>query len=110
MIKNCLTAAGALALLAQGGPALALDHTAKLVRELHADADRPCVMFRLEGVSQADPAVSSAEWFTLPKSHPSYNEQLAFLLTATATKMPLNIRTSGGTACGFASVNILGFS
>ncbi len=108
MLKKFLITACSLALIAHGSSAAAwVDHVSKVPLELQSDADRPCVLFRLEGVAQADPSVSSEAWFALPKTHPSYSELFAILLTAKAGKLPLSVRTTGGTACGFASVNIL---
>ena len=106
-MKKLLVAACSLAMLTQASAALAIDHINKVPMEVQSDADRPCVIFRLEGVATADPAVSGSEWFAIPKTHPSYNELFAMVLTTKAGKAPISVRTTGGTACGFAAVNIL---
>lgn len=107
IMKKLFGAACSLVLLAQASAALAVDHVSKTPMEVQSDADRPCAIFRLEGVTVADPNVSGSEWFAIPKTHPSYNELFAMLLTTKAGKIPISVRTSGGTACGFAAVNIL---
>lgn len=106
-MKPSLAAACVFTLLVQGTAASAVDHTAKMVMELQSDQDRPCAIFRLDGVTEADPGVSGSPWLALPKTHPSYNELFAMLLTSKAGKIPVSLRTTGGTACGFAGVNIL---
>lgn len=92
-------------------PAFAyVDHVGKRVIGLQSDADRPCVIFSLEGVPQADPSKPGVQYFALSKTHPSYNEVFAFLLTAKAANLPVTIRTTGTTltSCsGFATVNII---
>lgn len=91
-------------------PALAAEHVSKRPLEVHSDLSRPCVIFRLEGVSVADPVVGSAQWFALPRTHPAFAEFFAILLTSRAGSFPISVRTSGAMQCGFAGVDILSTS
>lgn len=91
-------------------PVNAVVHTAKRVVDLHQDSTRPCAIFRLEGVDQADPVLPGAPWFVLPRSHSAFTELFAMLLTAKATNLPVNIHTRGTRTneCeGFATVEIV---
>ncbi|MDP5277681.1 hypothetical protein Q9Q95_01990 [Sphingomonas sp. DG1-23] len=84
----------------------ATTHTAKRVEGILADS-RPCVFFTLDGVSLADALVPDSPYFALSKSHASYAELNALLLTAKATGRPVTITTSGSTVCGHAAVEFV---
>lgn len=107
IVKTLVAIATAMALTA---PANAAIHTAKRVVQLHEDANRPCTIFRLEGVNEADPAVFGSPWFVVPRTHAAYTQLFAMLLTAKATNLPVTVHSSGTAtaACdGLATVNIV---
>lgn len=87
-------------------PALAVVHEFKKPISVHASRTA-CVHFRLEGVSVADPATSSSEWFGIAKSHPNFNELVAILLTAKGSGSTVTVHTETTNACGYASVALL---
>ena len=81
-------------------------HTAKRVEGILADS-RPCIFFTLDGVTLADPVAPDSPYFALSKSHASYAELNALLLTAKATGRPVTIATNGSTVCGHAAVEFV---
>lgn len=88
-------------LLALMGSAQAVVHTGRSLAVIHSPDDRPCVFFRLTGVTEADPVAPGIEWFALPKTHQGYKEILTLLLTARATGQPLgHVTTTGTLTCG----------
>ena len=92
-------------------PAVAAQHGGKKVLDLHVDDYRECVMFRLEGVSEADPVKPGQPWFVLSKSHPRFAEAYGLLVAARVGNVPVNIVTTGAavTGCdGYAGVKIVG--
>jgi len=74
------------------------------------DSSRPCLFFQMDGVSEADPIVAASPWFAVPMSHNGYNLIQAMLLTLFTAGKNLNIKTTGGTACGFAEVDSVIFT
>lgn len=88
----------------------ATTYIGKKVFDLHEDASRPCAIFRLEGVTQADPTTTSgAPWFAIPRTHPGFTDLFAILLTAKAANLPVTIITDGTVTSdcgGFATVSI----
>lgn len=104
--KTLVALAATMALTA---PINAAVHTAKRVIQLHEDGDRPCAIYRHEGVAEADPA-NGSPWFVLPRTHTAYTDLFAMLQTAKATNVLVTIHTSGtGTSScdGFATVSIV---
>lgn len=97
----------ALLAVMTAGPAAAVDYTNNLLADVHMATGHPCVIFRLQGVDVADPAVGSAKWFAVSKSHAEFPELFAILLTANAAKRPVQVFTDGGTTCGLASVRLV---
>lgn len=85
-------------------PVLAVTHEGKRPITVFTDGTRPCTFFRLEGVTQADPAQPD-EWFAISRSHPAYAENVAVLLTAKVSKLLINVSTNGTNQCGFAGVD-----
>jgi hypothetical protein len=71
--------------------------------------DRPCTLFQLSGIAQADPSVPGSAWFAIPPGTPGYKEMVATLLTAKATGRGIHVVTTGGYApeCGHPSVAVL---
>lgn len=87
-------------------------YSAKRVFEMHVETTRPCVLFRLDGVTDADPANPGSPWFAVLRTHSAYNELFAMLLSAKVSNRNISIYTDGITtaadACGpFAKVNVL---
>ena len=106
-MKKLFLAACSLSLIAQAGTASAqVTHDFKLALDVHEDSSRPCMLFRLEGVSLADPA-SGNEWFAVPRTHIAFSELFALLLTSRALRLPLLVSTTGALSCGYASVNAI---
>lgn len=84
----------------------------KRVFEIHVDTTRPCVLFRLDGITDADPANPGSPWFAVLRTHGAYDELFAMLLSAKVSNRNISIWTDGITtaadACGtFAKVNFL---
>jgi hypothetical protein len=79
------------------------------VINLRPGGDRPCTLFQLSGVAQADPSVPTSPWFAIPPGTPGYKEMVATLLTAKATGRGIYVVTTGGYApeCGHPSVAFL---
>lgn len=106
-MKKWILAASIFAMLAQSGGAVAARHDNKHAVDIHEDAGRPCMFFRLNGVTQADPAVSATEWFALPRDHLAYGELVAMLFTAKAARLPISVQTTGAVACGHMAVDFI---
>jgi hypothetical protein len=92
----------ALCAIAWSGAAPAAVYRNAAPHHIHADNNRPCVLFYLTGVT---PDVGDV--FAIPRSHPQFQELFAMLLTAKATGAKLGVFTTGGTACGQAEVNMI---
>ena len=71
--------------------------------------DRPCTLFTLAGVSQADPVLPGSNWFTIPPTTPGYKEMVATLLLAKATGRNVDVATTGTvpSECGHPGVSVL---
>lgn len=71
--------------------------------------DRPCTLFTLVGVNQADPVLPTSNWFSIPSSAPGYKEMIAALLLAKAAGRSVDVATSGAvsTECGHPGVAAL---
>ena len=88
----------------------AVDWNGYAVNVVRPGGDRPCTLFQLVGVTQADPLVPGSPWFSVPNTTPEYKEMIATLLAAKFSGSTLNISTSGtvASACGgYASVSAL---
>lgn len=96
--------------IAGSGSVSAAAHYKKNPYQLHAPDERPCTLFVLHGVSEADPAVPGSPWFALPNSHQGQKEIFSILLSALLSGKTVNVRTSGGTACGAAEVIAVGLN
>jgi hypothetical protein len=104
-MKKLLVAASSILLALQPGVAAAQTiHDNKVLLDLHEDGARPCALFRLQGVTSADP-VTGTEWFALPRTHLAFSELFAMLLTAAALNRPIYVSTKGTLSCGFAAVD-----
>jgi hypothetical protein len=69
---------------------------------------RDCVFFKLEGVSTADPDISTEGWMVIPRSHVGFKERYALLLWAKGAQVPITVETSGvaePTCSGFVGVH-----
>lgn len=67
------------------------------------DSARPCVFFKLSGVSEADPVNANNPWFSIPVEE---KEQISFLLAARMANKTVTVYTTGQLACGHAEVNL----
>lgn len=56
---------------------------------------RDCVFFKLEGVSTADPDISTEAWIAIPRTHIGFKERYALLLWAKGSQTPITVETSG---------------
>jgi hypothetical protein len=98
-MKKFLLATSALCLALQTTAAPAqVAHDDKTVLDMLEDT-RPCVFFRLNGVTIADPAIGG-DWFVIPRSHIAFAELFAMLLTARVMHLTVYVHTTGATACG----------
>jgi hypothetical protein len=97
------TSFAAIATLTFNNPASATLHPDTQVDAILVDA-RPCVIFSLVGVAEADP-ITPGPNFALSKSHPNYAELNAMLLTAKATGRKVRVSTDGTLACGIAAID-----
>jgi len=83
--------------------------TNKMVSVLQPDhPSANCFYFMLDGVSVADPAVSSSAWFAVDRvAHPGAADLMATLLAARIAGLPVTVYTSGTTMCGYAGVSFV---
>jgi hypothetical protein len=89
-----------IALILTAASTFGANYSAKQIANLFpGDANYDCVFFQLEGVSAADPAAPSP-WFVIPRSRLNYREMYALLLSARLSGTPVNVGTTGNTACG----------
>ena len=96
-MKTLLLAASALLLALAPTAATAQHYFGTTVRDLNANKDENCVIFRLDGL------IGHA---ALPRSHINFQEVFAILLTARAARIPVNVWMTGGTVCdGYHAVN-----
>lgn len=76
------------------------NHSGKTISKIHSGDTRNCVFFRLNGVSVADTQLpDGGPWFSVLRSHESFNEIFSMLLMARATGLALNVETNGSTNC-----------
>lgn len=92
-LRLFLAAAGA-AMFSQYGSASS--YTSVNIASLAAPDSRPCALFTLSGVAMADSSVpNGGGTFALPKSHPSFKEIYALLLSAKLAELPISVSTNG---------------
>jgi hypothetical protein len=79
----------------------AVDYSNSQLSILRPGGDRPCTLFQLVGVTQADPAAPYV-WFAVPDTLPDYSALVAGLFLAKATGSGIDVSTTGAvsTTCG----------
>lgn len=95
----------ALACVVACTPCLALASiwTDKKVESLQANhVTLDCYFFKLEGVTQADPAVPGNPWFAVLRSELGSKDAYAMLLAARVSGVPVTVYTDGTSVCGYA--------
>jgi hypothetical protein len=110
-MKELAWVIAAVAVLALTHPdrAGATEHFSKSISVLEVNNNSSCYFFQLEGVTQADPAVSGP-WFAIPKSFANAKEMYALLLSVRASGGTLNrVLTGGSVACSGAEVVTIDF-
>lgn len=112
-MKRLLSAVGTLcALTFLAGPAAALDYTGNgyELGAIRPGGDRPCTLFQLAGVAQADASIApGSPWFTVEATTPGYKEMVATLLLAKATGRRIQVHTTGGlsSTCSHVLVSVV---
>lgn len=92
-----------LALMTISTSAAAQDYENKRVSFVHGLSGDDCVVFHL-----ADGVVNGqTQWMGIPRSHRSFSELFAILLTAKAGNLPVFVRTSGATVCGVMGLDFI---
>lgn len=88
------------------GQADAVVWSAKPVGQLSSTyQNSDCILFTLEGVSEADPGVPGNPWFAIPRSQYGSKDAYAMLLSAKLSGQTISIATNGSSAaCGYAGV------
>ncbi|HYI40564.1 MAG TPA: hypothetical protein VE053_09625 [Allosphingosinicella sp.] len=106
-MKKLLLAASTLLLALQpaAAPAQAV-HDYKTMFDILQDGTRPCLFFKLNGVTTADPAVAG-EWFAVPRYHLAFAEVFALIVTARTLNLTVRVTTNGATSCGVATVDTI---
>lgn len=79
-------------------------HSNKSVGRILSPDDRPCLFFKLTGVTLSDPAISTSSWFAVPKDHGGYYEIMAMVMTARVKSIPVTVNTTNDLACGVPGV------
>ena len=71
--------------------------------------DRPCTLFQLVGVSEADPVKPGSPWFVLESTAPEYRVMVATLLAAKASGKNVQVTTTGtiSSPCGHPLVALI---
>ena len=71
--------------------------------------DRPCTLFQLVGVSQADPVLPGSPWFSIPQTAQGYKEMVATLLAAKLAARNIDVITTGTvpSACGHPGISVI---
>ena len=72
--------------------------------------DRPCTLFMLVGVTQADPVAPGSPWFSIPATGtPGYKEMVATLLAAKMGARNIDVVTTGAVPadCGHPGVSVI---
>ena len=82
----------------------AVSHINKDIEVIQSPDSRPCVFFKLVGVSEADPVKSGNAWFSIPLSHVGIDQFYSMLLTAKTASNKIDVITTGTLECGHASV------
>jgi len=94
-MSRVLQACWITVLVLVGAPSWALDWSGYQVSIVRPGGDRPCTLFQLVGVAQADPAVSTSPWFAIPNTAPEYSVMVATLLVAKASGSLVTVTTTG---------------
>ena len=103
LLSGC--AAGALA-LALSSVAVAFNHPPRSVGQLISTFDSgDCVIFTLNGITEADPRVPSTPWFAIPRTQFGAKDAYAMLLSARLTGEAVEVRTSNDIVCGYIRVS-----
>ena len=84
-----------VALLSLSFNTIAVTYSSYTINWVRPGADRPCTLFQLNGVSQADPVSPGNPWFAIPNTAPEYKEMIAALLLAKAADRPVIVITTG---------------
>lgn len=86
---------------------MAEDYSDKKVGIVRSPDGRPCTLFQLIGVNQADPAIPEAPWFAIRQNNPGYKEMLSMIMSAKLTYRLVSVSTSGNIACDHADVSVV---
>ncbi len=85
-------------------------HIGKVIKTIHSPDSRACTFFLLNDVNQADPVTPDHGWFSVPLDTTGrHSAILSMLLTSYTTAKPINVVTTGSTACGHAEVSNIHF-
>jgi hypothetical protein len=87
----------------------ALTYDNHAVGAVRPGGDRPCTLFQLVGVAQADPVAPNSPWFALESTAPGYKEMVATLLAAKAAGRNIQVLTAGtvSATCGHPTVAVI---
>jgi hypothetical protein len=94
-------------LLIASWSAIAEEHSDKKIGTIRSPDGRPCILFQLIGVSQADPAIPEVPWFAIRQNNPGYKEMLSMIMSAKLTDKLVSVSTSGSIACDHADVSVI---
>ncbi|MCG8434650.1 MAG: hypothetical protein MJA83_11525 [Gammaproteobacteria bacterium] len=94
-----------LTLPATAWPSWSATHSLKTIRDIYSPtASRPCLLFRLVGVTQADPIVQS-QYFAVSNTNVDYNSLFALLMMSYGGNKTVTVYTTGQSVCNnFAEV------
>jgi hypothetical protein len=99
-------AATAILILWSSSIASAATYSSRTVGQLISTFDSgDCIIFTLEGVSEADSRVPGAPWFAIPRTQFGAKDGYAMLLAAKLTGEALEVRTGTEMACGYIKVS-----
>ncbi|AIW18809.1 hypothetical protein F0267_23135 [Vibrio coralliilyticus] len=82
--------------------ALSRAHYNKVVDQVQIDSSSGCLLFSLEGVTEADPVKPNGPWFSMHPDNASKQAVLSVLLLSHASGSQVKVTTTGGTQCGHA--------
>ena len=103
-ISAAILGIGCFAMIQVANAAL-VEHYDKTVLLLQTDAVSSCIFFRLNGVSEANPAVPNDVFFAIDMTKPNAKEMYASILSARASGNHIyRVLTNGEIACGKAKV------
>ena len=91
------------------GSARATNYNGYQIDLIRPGGDRPCTLFQLVGVAQADPVLPGSPWFSIPPTTQGYKEMVATLLSAKLGARNIDVITTGAVpdACGHPGVSVI---